>query len=371
MTASLTVAVLGITVRLEVPEHLAAELDRAGDALRATHPADPARTIRLAPGPGGDLDLWDGSELVLVGVAPDRAVAAVLWRLNAVVAAATTHLVVHAACVARRGRALVLPGPSGAGKSHLSAACVRAGLAYLSDEHAAVDLATGLLAPVPRPMDLGPLGLRTASELRAGTGRAGEPVPAEPSTPVALLFPRFRTDAPGQVTPLAPADALLALWANVTNAAVLGEAGFRMAAGLAARCPAWQLTYCRDEDARAEVERLLDETASAHPAAPARPGPEWLTGGAGTAAVALGEDLVIRHERSGAVHRLNAGAAAIWLSAGALPPLPIDGLAARVASALPGRGAPAAVIRATLEELGRLGLLAEPAEPARGHLADR
>ena len=56
---------------------------------------------------------------------------------------------VHAACVARNGRGILLAGPSGAGKSTLAWACARTGWTYLSDD------ATWLVADNPRGELLG------------------------------------------------------------------------------------------------------------------------------------------------------------------------------------------------------------------------
>ena len=59
--------------------------------------------------------------------------------------------VVHAACLARRGKAVVLLGPSGAGKSVLALSLCDRGWTYLSDEFAPLDEQARVIA-VPRPV---------------------------------------------------------------------------------------------------------------------------------------------------------------------------------------------------------------------------
>ena len=68
---------------------------------------------------------------------------------------APDRLFVHAAAVAWKGRAIVIPGHSHAGKSTLTAALLRAGAGYLSDEYAVLD-AGGLVHPFPRPLHMRP-----------------------------------------------------------------------------------------------------------------------------------------------------------------------------------------------------------------------
>jgi hypothetical protein len=62
---------------------------------------------------------------------------------------------VHAAVVGYRGRAIVLPGQSEAGKTTLTAALVRAGARYLSDEYAPID-DRGRVHPYAKPLSIGP-----------------------------------------------------------------------------------------------------------------------------------------------------------------------------------------------------------------------
>jgi hypothetical protein len=78
---------------------------------------------------------------------------------------------VHAGCVAVDGKAILLPGRSHAGKTTLTAALLRAGAEYLSDEYAVLD-ADGLVHPYPRRLRVRQNGKWTrlaADELGART----------------------------------------------------------------------------------------------------------------------------------------------------------------------------------------------------------
>lgn len=64
------------------------------------------------------------------------------------------YLVLHASVLSRNGNALILPGPPGSGKSTLCAALAHSGWRLLSDEFALIDVATGAIRPLPRPIGL-------------------------------------------------------------------------------------------------------------------------------------------------------------------------------------------------------------------------
>jgi hypothetical protein len=85
----------------------------------------------------------------------------------------------HAGAVGWRGRAILLPAPTFCGKTSLTAALVKAGADYLSDEYAVLD-ADGLVHPFPKPLSVRDARARqTDLPLAALGGRvAKRPLPA-------------------------------------------------------------------------------------------------------------------------------------------------------------------------------------------------
>ncbi|HEY7009005.1 MAG TPA: hypothetical protein VH395_08705 [Jatrophihabitantaceae bacterium] len=91
-----------------------------------------------------------------------------LTELTRLAVAHTTLLCIHAAVVRGPAGLIVIPGRSGLGKTTLTAALLRAGFEYVSDEALAVDTATGCAMPFPRPLGL-------AADVWGLLGLTGEP----------------------------------------------------------------------------------------------------------------------------------------------------------------------------------------------------
>jgi hypothetical protein len=85
-------------------------------------------------------------------------IGSLLWSIsNDTVQLADGYLLIHAgAVVTPSGDGLLILGESGSGKTTLVAALVQEGFGYLSDEAAAIELATGLVHPWPRPLGFWP-----------------------------------------------------------------------------------------------------------------------------------------------------------------------------------------------------------------------
>jgi hypothetical protein len=268
------------------------------------------------------------------------AAATVVWRCNAI-AAASDNVMVHAAVVGDAS-AVLLPGASGAGKSTLAAACVRAGLSYLSDEYAVVDPRLGVVVPYPKPLILAGEELVSSAQLRDGARGSA-------LAPGAILFPRYDAGVEPSCTRLAPSAALLLLAANTLALTSRGGRALPWLAALAGSCPAWQHVY-RDPDRAVAHARELGAAA----AVPVRPaeviGPVTET----TVTAVIGDELAVLDLVSGELHVLNPGAALVWTSVpDADDRRELEALVVERAHGSLERAA----VAATIDQLGAIGLL--------------
>jgi hypothetical protein len=342
---TLTVDVLGTAVQIVAPPRLLAELQAALVDVKSA--STPDRELALIPGDRG-FDLHDDGRIIRRDVDPAIAAATTIWRLNAIAREISGHVMIHGSCVAGPlGGAVVLPGGTGAGKSTLTAACVAAGLAYVTDELVALDRGTGTVAPYPKPLSLQGERLVPASSLGRVAGR--------PATPSALVFPRYEPGAEVSDVPLDPGWSLLALAAHATNLAALGRTALTWLAGLALTCPARQFTYRDAPQVVAAIERAAD--APGRPVEPAEMLPPVTDD---TTTVALGNSLAVLHEPSGKVHLLNAGASAMWCRAAALEACDRSSLVEAVLGADDGDRRDRSTAAATIDRLVRSGLLSAP-----------
>lgn len=188
------------------------------------------------------------------------------------------YLLLHASCVEREGKALLMTGVSGAGKSTLAALLMARGWRLMGDEFALVDPATGLIHGFPRLISLKNEALAVVQAVlpdgRYGDvmedtpkGRLGHLVPdaraiaamAEPARPALLLFPSF--GFAGEEREVMPSEAFIRLTQASTNYVTLGERGFDALTGLVRNVPARAIDYPDTETAIAQVERLWGKLA--------------------------------------------------------------------------------------------------------------
>lgn len=185
------------------------------------------------------------------------------WGLNWCVTAYSHHLLVlHAACVARDGRAVILPAPPGSGKSTLCAALVNRGWRLLSDELTLVDLDAGRVWGLARPVNLknasidvirhfAPEAFLTAPvhDTSKGTVALMAPPAASvlagntPARPCWMVLPKYEAGAAATLTPMPRGQAFLQIADNAMNYHVLGRQGFETVGELTARCEHFSFRY--------------------------------------------------------------------------------------------------------------------------------
>lgn len=247
--------------------------DGIADYTVRLEPARPwRRWLRPAVTLRGDYTLPDTAPLPLA-----QGLLAAEMGMNLQMAlGARRWLLLHASCVEREGRALLMSGHSGAGKSTLSALLGERGWRFMGDEFALLDPATGLVSPFPRPVSLKNGAIAVMAGEVAGS-RLGPLIPAtpkgdirhlrppadaiarmdEPARPALLLFPQF-----GQaedVRPVGAVEAFVRLTQASTNYVALGETGFAALTTLATGVPAFGIDYPDTAAALRLVETMWAE----------------------------------------------------------------------------------------------------------------
>jgi HprK-related kinase A len=200
------------------------------------------------------------------------------WSLNWCVGNhAHRWVAIHAAVVERDGRAAILSAVSGSGKSTLCAALVLKGWRLLSDEFALLDPATGMLAPLPRPISLKNASIDVIRQ-RSDDAVFSPPAidiegarfvhmkpphdsvrrAAEPASPATILFPRWIADRATALEPIPKAHALVRLTDQSFNYNFLGTAGFEAVAAMVGRSRCYTLEYSDLDDALARLDVVAD-----------------------------------------------------------------------------------------------------------------
>lgn len=206
----------------------------------------------------------------------DQAFAMIEWGLNWCVAAhAHQFLVIHAAVVEKGGRAALLPAPPGSGKSTLCAGLVHRGWRLMSDELALIDIHSGLVRGMARPVNL---KNRSIDVLRAFAPQAvlTPPVPdtqkgtvalmqpplesvgrvRESAQPTWAILPKYVKDHAPQLVAHSRAQAFLLIAEQSFNYDIHGLRGFEAVGALLDRCTCLHFTYSDLNDAAQVFDQL-------------------------------------------------------------------------------------------------------------------
>lgn len=211
---------------------------------------------------------FDGALPFLPLPAP-QAFAMLEWGLNwSVSNHCHQYLIVHSAAVEKSGCALLLPGPPGSGKSTLCAGLISRGWRLLSDELTLLDLATGNVVPLTRPVSLknasidairrfapeALLGPPVHDTVKGSVAHMKPPTESahranETARPRWIALPRFERGAAARLERLSKAQAFMQLADNAFNYDVHGRRGFELLADVVTRSDCFEFRYSSLEDA--------------------------------------------------------------------------------------------------------------------------
>lgn len=227
-----------------VPPGFEAIDDAAGDSYQV-----------LAASSRDRWDLFRNGQAVVVDQPMTTAAAffggAVSWTLARV---GDLHCYLHAGAVSIGDAALVLPAKSNHGKTTLTAALLRRGTAYLSDEYALID-DRGLVHPFPRDLRFDTeQGVRTAHPSALGA------MVSEPVRPRLIVLVAYDPEGLVSLGPwLSPAEALVALIDHTPSMLGAPEVSLRRLARLAEHSVTIRATRGdADEFAELLLEQLDD-----------------------------------------------------------------------------------------------------------------
>lgn len=271
--ATYDVGLGGATARLEADDADAARiLDFLCASMALPAAGDPSATFRLGTATGAMAVYCD--DAMLYRDPSLTSVAAIFLErvLEHLIRTCTGGMLLHAAAVARDGKALVLAGKTGAGKTTLATWLVCRGFDYLTDELVHVDMQATCVSGFARPlhlkepahalfagvidMDGGDAIMASPLGTHVSPNRLGVRV-ARRARPCALVLPAYRAGAPLDLRPLAKAQAATRLMGCLVNARERPQHAFGEVAGLVQAVPAFAMTYSDLEEAGAQLEAML------------------------------------------------------------------------------------------------------------------
>lgn len=203
------------------------------------------------------------------------------WGLNWCIASHSFQfLIIHAAVIEKNDMAVIMPAPPGSGKSTLCAGLVGRGWRLLSDELTLIDLQTGLIQAMSRPINLKNKSIEVirhfqpdavmtepVADTKKGTVALLRP-PAEsvrrvsePARPAWIVFPKYLADAPATFSPYSKAHTCLRVAHESFNYDIHGRNGFAAVTRLVDRCSCWEFSYGNLDDAVREFSLLASASS--------------------------------------------------------------------------------------------------------------
>ena len=273
--ATYDVGLAAETVRVEADDANAARiLEFLCAPMTRPTARDPAVTFRLgAATTPGAMAIYRDDVMLYHGRSETSVATIFLERiLDHLIRTCTNGILLHAAAVARDGKALVLAGKTGAGKTTLATWLVRRGFDYLSDELLCLDTQATSVNGFARPlhlkrparalfagaidMDGGAAVMESPLGVHVSPARLGARV-AHSACPRALVLPAYRAGARFHLRSVSKAQAASRLMGCLVNARERPQHGFDDVLSLVQAAPAFAMTYSGLEEAGAQLETML------------------------------------------------------------------------------------------------------------------
>jgi hypothetical protein len=262
----LEIDLLGTRLRTLVDDRvLAQHLGRLFEGVRSSPTSQDAETFEVVGGgPGGDWVLRRNGRGIYQTKSRLRLIEHYLSLLNEVALDSFPGISVHSGVVAEGRSAIAFPGESGVGKSTLVAACIAAGLDYVSDEALCLDPQTSWIVPYPRPLMLTSRSRRVLASGHAALLDAPGKVAVSPADlggrtssgqlNLAHVIVPLR-GVPLSLEQIPTAEALPVLLERCFNRLPDPAMAFDVLGGATERCRAWRLGYDDAIEAAALVRR--------------------------------------------------------------------------------------------------------------------
>ncbi|MCW8885808.1 MAG: HprK-related kinase A, partial [Motiliproteus sp.] len=174
------------------------------------------------------------------------------------------YLQFHAAGLSKNDVTVIMPAPPGSGKSTLTAALMNNGWKLFSDEIVLIDLKTGLLQPISRPINLKNNSIDLLSDLypqstmtpkfkdtAKGTVALMAPNLSSikschlPQKATHIIYPKYSPDVELTTEKMERSDAFMDLITNSFNYHILQEEGFEASIKICRESECLKLTYSK------------------------------------------------------------------------------------------------------------------------------
>jgi len=201
------------------------------------------------------------------------------WGMNWCVSKyGADRLIIHAACVAKKHKAILLSGDSGSGKSTLSCALMNESYRLLTDELTLVNLEDSSVTPFVRPISLkdkaidviqrrypfAVMGL-VAHNTHKGTVSHCRPsdlswsTMMEPAEIRGIVFPKYSASTTDiEVSRISSLDSFMKLLEQAFNIHILGSKAIHILQQICERTPAYEITYSDTQRAIDFVNELYE-----------------------------------------------------------------------------------------------------------------